>query len=463
MFETRKNNIPIVAIFGERLTKAFAELDIAMGRAQIEQFAHFLAHSMGSETRDFHHPEHSLDVANNLTGVFALAALFHNVVYTQVDSTWERWMGDMIPDIVISRKLTVNVIETLQRSQDHDVHLCAYLFGFEGEMNAGPEIGLNEFLSAVVFFKKMKPLIPLKTLLMGVSGIASMIPYRRVKESDAPAAKRVGDRLKTTAKKIKVEFNEIDISEALTECQKMVRADLSYFVEPKASYFLSGMWRIMYEKNPSLRNSYFSIAAFRRCVQATYDSMMTLDGKDMLWVNTEVPGDARLGERANHNLTVGRYYLNAQLVSIALLEAVALSTGGDCAWELFYGSKKRSREDTPISLDDMLLPSDVSLDKTPVATEVYSLLKDGRQLRSRFDRKTNALAAYLYGSLRSKEFGIILEYSQQFFKRQIKADEFLTLFSKRVVETVLISLTRTATTRVEAIEDLRKSVVKRAA
>src|SRR3989304_3210696 len=65
--------------------QAFVLLQIPVTSEELEDLAITIHRSMSMEARHFHTPEHVLHLANAADPIQSLAALFHDIVYYQVD------------------------------------------------------------------------------------------------------------------------------------------------------------------------------------------------------------------------------------------------------------------------------------------------------------------------------------------------------------------------------------------
>ncbi|MBC7458127.1 MAG: hypothetical protein H7235_07605 [Bdellovibrionaceae bacterium] len=415
-----------------------------------ESLSYFLLKTMGSEARDYHRPEHPLDVSKNLFPVGQLAALFHDIVYLQVDPTWEKTLAEILYPFVPSRTFVLDVRGELNHVTDPWLKVIVALFGFENETALIPMRGLNEFLSAVVFYKKMKHFLKPEELLRGLSCIEATIPFRKTDSDGRTPADRLKARIENIQNGPEGYFlsEPVDFDLIVTECKLLIENDLVSFGAETMDWFLSNSWNVMIENNPSLRNHFFSVSDYRKAIFGNIGFFSSLDAKNLYWTDSENLdlNHEKLIRRTENNLRMATEYMKAIAVSVSMVEAIAQQTGGECAYELFFGTTKKSREHSPVNMDTL-----IHFGPEPEMTEerlsIYKMLKHGRNTRSRFDHKTSSLSAFLYQKIPLEEFETVFGKVSQFHQGKVSADECLAVFHPQLVAHVIIFLEETALSR----------------
>mgnify|MGYP000635611639 CR=1 FL=1 len=134
--------------------------------------------SMSGPWRSFHTPEHIFDVGEGGTPTEVLAALFHDLVYVQVDQginlSLARHLADALQETEQGLKLDPAAVR-----QDPLLQMTVDLFGFAHDQLLNPFGGQNEFLSAVVAVRSMRDLLPPAVLAQVVAciGLGLAIPF----------------------------------------------------------------------------------------------------------------------------------------------------------------------------------------------------------------------------------------------------------------------------------------------
>ncbi len=453
----------LVNAYALQIENIFARLNRPFLSADAENLAFFLLRAMGSEARDYHRPEHALEVAKHLSPVGQLAALFHDLVYVQVDPTWtlalEQDLHPFIPDV----NFGVDIREKYEGLQDPWLKVVVQLFGFEECALLTPSQGLNEFLSAIVFYRKLKNFLVPEELLRGLACIEATIPFRKADANGRGPAQQLVERIERILKgKGHLLFpTPVQSSRIVKECTLMVENDLSSFGVESVGEFLSNTWNVMIENYPALRNEFFTLSEYRSALYGNIRFLSTLDARTLYWTDlTSVDlNHEKLIRRTALNLTLGEEYLKAIAITVALLEAFALQTGGEGAFQLFWGPFKRSREHALVNMDK-LLQGTTDPHLSGERMNVYGILKLGRKNRSRFDAKTSALSAWLYARLTSEKFTFIFEQFKQFHAGKISADEYLLCFDLHCLVDVITLLEQTALTRKRVLADLKQIFVR---
>ena len=133
---------------------------------------------------------------------------------------------------------------------------------------------------------------------------------------------------------------------------------------------------------------------------------------------------------AAYNINLSRDYLKAKILAIGMLEALAVSTGGDLPISEFLGEVRATG--APGSRMEDFLPA-VS-GEAPVDLTVLGLLKTGRALDATFDLRNSPLAAFIYQQI--GDAGLKTLSPKKYFSGEMKSWEYLRLFPKRILSDV---------------------------
>lgn len=446
----------LVNIFAQTMQESFKALNCNVSRSEVEELSIFLVRTMGADLRDYHRPEHSLEVARVKSPVARLAALFHDLIYVQVDPTW-RSLSQVIHPFVPDDLSTLNVQASLKRSNEPWLKAICMILGVEKETSLTPSKGLNEFLSAVVMYRKLAFHLEPLQLFRAIACVAATVPFLGVDTEGKNPAQRLVVRMKDAAKVL--EFNELSdtfYDESVAECCQIVQTDLASFGSIEFSNYISNTWNVMYESYPPLRNTYYLISEYRKAVFGNISFLETLDSSRLFWNAYAKTGniDSSLDERSNYNLRVGQIYLKTVGIMLSVLEAIALLTGGDAPYEMFMGAMKKDREHSPVTIGQFL----TLLDEFPGDADsrlIYSVLKEGRQSRARFDRRESALGAYLFVELKGSA-GVLEAFKKASMLHSggITPEVFLECIPKPALRSILKALSKTVLTRSDELLSL---------
>ena len=155
----------LISAYESQIEEAFFSIQIKAPLSEIKKIAQFLVQSMSSDTRVYHNPEHSLNVSKPLPPAAKIAALFHDIVYCQIDSSWKEHLYNDLYPFIPDDDLNLNVTQAMNSERDVWISVIAKIFGIDGKVSLRINDGLNEFLSAIVFYKRMKPYLSPMALL----------------------------------------------------------------------------------------------------------------------------------------------------------------------------------------------------------------------------------------------------------------------------------------------------------
>jgi hypothetical protein len=252
---------------------------------------------------------------------------------------------------------------------------------------------------------------------------------------------------------------QIDFDLIVSECKKLIENDLVSFGAETMSSFLSNSWNVMIENNPALRNNFYSLSDYRKAIFGNIGFFSSLDPKNLYWTdsaNLDLSHE-KLIRRTENNLRMATEYMKAIAISVSLAEAIAIQTGGDCAYELFFGPTKESREHSPVNMDGLIkFGADPKLEAD--RANIYKTLKNGRDMRSRFDHKTSLLSAFLYQKYTATEFEDLFSKIMLFHQGQVSALECTKVFDQSLIEEVLAIFEHTALFRKDLLRALGASL-----
>src|SRR3989304_2590120 len=109
--------------------QTFVLLQIPITSEELEELAITIHRSMSIEARHFHTPEHVLNLANASDPIQSLAALFHDIVYYQVDRGYSPEIYHCISPYILEVEGEIWLVDT-QVQGDRMFHITMDLFGF---------------------------------------------------------------------------------------------------------------------------------------------------------------------------------------------------------------------------------------------------------------------------------------------------------------------------------------------
>jgi len=385
---------------------------------KMRELVQLIDDSMTHPHRCYHRPEHVFTILQNLDDpISILAALFHDVVYYQVD-------GELSPRQAAALRgaITIQsnedgaqtfVVGDTSISPDNDepdnlLYMVMSIFGLKVGQTITPFTGLSEYLSAVVAVRELDSIL----LPRGLRGqqiqaqiaccIEATIPFRMGGEA---VMDRSYENMMRTNDRFQLLLTPEQLVESVQRAALLNNEDVGNFASQDAAMFLDNTWSLLPESNPALRGNpnHFSIREMQTALFKMYEFFGFLQPSVVFQRFRGVPKDYASKEKwATRNIELGRYYLGAQLLSYSVLAAFAELTGGDSPVSVFLrifsisnagvGTRAVAQPIPRLNQDEV-----EELGKTDRA--VYDLLVNGRHRELAFDARQAPLAAYLYGIL----------------------------------------------------------------
>ena len=417
----------------EILYEAFGGLGTSVSPIQVESLATTIHKAMAGEARYFHTPEHVLRLAQSSTPIQKLAALFHDIVYHQVDRGLIPEVEQQIGGYLVEKEDGLYLSEKIDPGEGI-IHLTVAVFGFQTGQKLLYNTGLNEFLSALVMAKELVHLLIPREIVKVAVCIESTIPFRGVDSEGHDSYLRMEKRLGWIEQHYRLGLTTEVIQDTLKEAVLFANKDVESFGEQDPAVFLVDTWKLIPETNVALRSGgIYTIKDYRLALQKTDMFFNFLDPGTIFHAYHGVPPEDQyrsMVKRARSNLNTAREYLGVKLFAIGLLEAFAEVTGGDSPLSSFMGGLEKSEQTK--RLEDYLPPIAMT-DSVIILTQVFRLLEVGRAEQTNFDMSYSPLSGYLYKSLGTYRIRYYLELARAMFEGKIKAVEFLNKLDPQIV------------------------------
>ncbi len=436
---------------------AFAELGIAVPMADIERFAMGVHCDMEHGLRVYHTSAHALEMCRDMKPLQVLAALYHDLVYYQLDGGFPAHADVLLRPVAQSNwnKVFLRGIE----QGDEDLAMCACVFDFQPGDELPVYGGLNEFLSAVVAVRQLSPWLGSAELLAIVACIEASIPFRGGDEMGRLPAELLAERLHkvNTARHIGLDDGAID--GVVHDAVAFANRDVGNFASSNPGLFLSGTWMLIEESNaPLTRAGVYSVQEYRSALLRMAIFLENLDPANIYHHYRGVPDAAemsRLSEASRTNLRFAVDYLGAKLGTMAVIEALELETGGDAPISMFLGDIS-APDGNPARVADFLpppTPSTASLD-----TELLAVLEHGRTRESSSDLTSSPMTAFLYRSLGSDGMAALTRQARLMFSGALSGRSFLMGQPADLVCAIVDACRQIALSRSERLRDLGQTI-----
>jgi hypothetical protein len=422
----------LISIFEQ----SFKRLDVQVSLERLETLAVTIHRGMTAQARHFHTLEHVFAFVDTDDAISTLASLYHDIVYYQVDMGFAPHIWELISPYIsqVDGDFCVSDIPTW----DGLAHLTLDVFALQSGQRLTSMAVLNEFLSALVMNRQLGDLLEPKDLLRMNLCIEATIPFRG-RNSDGECYFQVMERrLPEIARRHNIGMSEKDVVETLQVAVTFGNKDIENFAETDPGRFLDNTWKLLPESNAALRlPDVYSIGTYRQALQKMALFFANLDPESVFNQYRGVPSDeifSQMLRYARINISVAREYLKLKILSMTVLEALAIATGGDAPVSLFMGDVPR--EGISIKRLEYFLPEVENAPWVDQSSVIYKLLESGRSNETSFDMKNSPLSLFIYKSLSPEKIAHYMERSQLMFSGEISADEFLMEMDPAVVRAI---------------------------
>ncbi len=365
----------------------------------LTETADLIIRSMTGPWRSFHTPEHIFDVGQGGGPVEILAALFHDVVYVQIDLGINVNLCRIVAPYIKEVDQTL-VIDPLVDPQDELFQILLTLFGFAPGHKLSPFAGQNEFLSAVVAIKCLQPLLPKAVLVQIAACIEATIPFRGPSADGQWCSDVLLQRLLQVNESAHLGMDLATCHDTVVMGVRVSNRDIDNFSSEHAGDFLNNTWDLIPETNHELVsvNSY-TVQGYRMSLQKMEGFLGFLKPEVVFRHFGDEPSLAEHQRRlalTQRNLEVARMYLRIKLVTIALLEALSLRIGQNVAMATLMGEIASKNEESSPSMEQFL-PEMKPLPqmKGEIEPIVMELLDVGRTAESAHDTRHSPVSSYL--------------------------------------------------------------------
>lgn len=439
---------------------AFQALPVKVSMVETERLAKLVHYAMESKTRAYHTSEHVFGMCEGMKPLQVLAALFHDLVYYQLDAGFPVHAASLLEDVIRSEDGAL-ILQPI-RPDDVPLTLCADLFGFVQGQVLPLYGGLNEFLSAVVAARLLRVHLSAADLVAMVACIECTIPFRKPDSHGRAAADRLAQR-------VHAQYSGLFGDLALADVQAMVmrvvcdaialaNRDVGSFSAEDPGQFLSSTWLLIEESNAPLAVAgKYTLQEYRHGLTRMDAFLRNLDPGDIFQHYQGYPSPhevAGLCAAAARNIAFACDFLGAKLASLAIIEALALCTGTDGPVSMFLGDI-RSAQGRPERIEDFL--------PAVVPTEVFNpdllrVFEKGRTQESSNDLTTSPITAFVYRCTGHAGTAHTLVQARKMFDGALMPLAFLQSLDRNMVRAIADACSHIALSRREALRQLVQSL-----
>ena len=448
--------------FIQHLHAAFEGLRADVPMPAIEAMAVLVHSAMESPRRRYHCSEHALYMCEGMSPRQVLAAVFHDLVYYQLDDGFPARVTHFLTPLVSKQKDDLVLLKV--SDQDSAMQLCFQIFGFRAGQVLPLFRGMNEFLSAAVAVRLLEPYLALPDLIAVVACIEATVPFRSPQSDGQDCCDLLASRVREQAS-LRLGLSDAAALAAYTDsvmCDAIAIAnrDVGGFAEPSPAKFVSATWLLIEESNAPL--AAVGVYTLRDYREALTRMQVFLQGLLPERVFHHYAGFPQAGEferltaAAASNIAFALSFLQLKMTSISIIEALALETGGNCPVSMFLGDI-RSASGTPERVEDYLPtgPHVKGLD-----TQILQVLEKGRPADSRNDLTISPLTAYMYRCLGAASSAMALANAQQMANGSLRPAQFLATLPTDMLSSMIDACARIAISRRDSLVLLKASLKK---
>ncbi len=413
--------------------------------------------AMSVQARSFHTPEHIFELSDGSNPIHALAALFHDVVYHEIDQGFTPDIEQVLAPYLDAAGGEICLVKNVSLD-DMMLFLTLDVFGFEIGQPLLPIQGQNEFLSALLMNEKLRSVVRPRDLVKTTACIEATIPFRGLNAKGESPAEVLAVRLRAINSDYGLGMSGAEIEEAVIWAVAFSNKDVENFSEQETGRFLDNTWKLLPESNPSLRHrGIYTIRSYRQALQRMEAFLSQLDPETIYnqYHDEPPPGDyERIVALAHRNVHTARQYLGLKLLAIGLLEALAAITGGDAPVALFMGGLEDQVETRRF---EEFLPEVKPEPSVDESSTLFGLLAFGRASSSSFDLQNSPLSLFVFQSLGWERARSLLEEAKLMFAGQLNAHTFLQRMPTDIVVAVARACSAMASTRQAALRAYAES------
>lgn len=435
---------------------AFRDLSAQVPMKEVERLAILVHHSMQHGRRTYHTSSHVFELAEGMNARQTLAVLFHDVVYYQIDGGFPEKAKSLLETTV--RVAGDQVVLKPFDPGDQCAAICAGLFGFTAGEPLPLYGGMNEFLSAVVATRLLEPYLATADLIAIVTSIEATVPFRGPDANGQPVFERAAARVADVSRSLGAGLTADDVARVVTDAVILANRDVINFSVANHGYFLSTTWQLIEESNAPLSHAgVYSIQEYRGALMRMERFLASLHPGTVFHSYQDTPRASELAAlqaATKRNLDFSVTYLGAKIVSMAVLEALALGTGGDCPVAMMLGDI-RTPHVTPDRLEKFLPPL---IGERPTDPALLAMFEKGRAREAVNDLTASPLTAYIYRS--EGHDGMIGAVSQakKWYAGEQPPGQFLATLRPELVKGIALACARIAISRAAELTALASTL-----
>lgn len=434
------------------LSNAFKSMSLEISNPEIERMAMVVHRAMDHGRRIYHTSAHIFEICESMNPRQTLAALFHDIVYYQLDNGFPKDTENLLQNLVKTENSAL-ILEPYT-ANDLSTTICASLFGFKAGDTLPLYAGMNEFFSAVLAVRLLQKHLPIKELIAISACIEATTPFRGTDERGQGFPEQLAERVRQLAKTLNIDYSDAELDAVIIDAVVFANRDVMSFSTADSDYFLSTTWQLIEESNAPLHDvGIYLITDYRNALVRMENFLRSLDPQNIFHAYADTPDKNQLGilqQAARKNIEFAVNYIGAKITGIAVIEALAIITGGDCSVSMFLGDI-RSKNGKPLRIESFLPPLPAI---KPFNENVMRVLEVGRAYQCGKDLTQSPLTAYICRFLGEDGISQALADARQMFAGQLTPMGFLDTLDPRLVGSVAGACAKITPSRADGLQAL---------
>lgn len=221
----------------ERLVESVEQLQGEVDFVQLDAIAELITQAMTGPWRWFHTTEHIFEVGGLGDAIEVLAALFHDLVYVQVDKGVSVNISFYIAPFVKEVRAQLVIRDANELPDSPAFEMVAAIFGLVPGQSLAAMSGQNEFLSALIAALALSPLLSFEQIAQIIACIEATIPFRPLSSSGLRASEQLYERLVRVSKQFNLGWDESKTVEVVKRSIRLANRDVENFAYPNSANF----------------------------------------------------------------------------------------------------------------------------------------------------------------------------------------------------------------------------------
>lgn len=430
------------------LLNALKKKNKKFDQKKINNIADFIFSTMNSENRIFHTIDHVFQLCDENEPLQLIAALFHDIVYFQIDKDFPKNTKEIFFKNIIKKD---DVFFIKKTSEDKYFNICLDIFGFELNQQLG--FGMNEFLSAYLSAYMLGDILKLNEMVFVISCIEATVPFRKDRK-EITVFEDLKQRIVKVNNKYNVNMNISEIENIVKVAVVLANRDVENFSYIDTGNFLANSWVLLLEENKNfLSEGNYYITQYREALLKKEKFLRSLKPENIFHQYKNTPNNKcykKHVSQAAKNLEIARQYFGVKLFSSAILESLAIVTGGDIIISNFLGDIRINRIPEKFRAEDFL-PTLKQTNKFKYNLDLLKLLEKGRASDTSFDMTNSPVSAFLYKYFGDEIFKYV-DLSYDLFDLKIDHQQFLDKIDRKVLSYIAKSISHISNIRKNKLE-----------